>query len=332
MLRYPERQPNRALRQDEQEIVALPIFGVLNEVPKNEIYSQRIERIRREEQTEQSIISKIAATYVDASKHYGLGQALAFSRANDRVLRTLIRRPLRDRSTQDRWFRDLRKEMDRLLFEDGTIDAKQRSKIIDRRDEAMIKSMDQLLPFIEGIQRNNPGDILATGVELDVDLGIDLIRGTPTWDEVSSQLIIDIDLYQAKGTRIDEDMLRILASEYQDWAIRAQRLLIDPDWFGQRGREQSQDRFLAMSNDDLFNILIGEKSVAPEVNLTPAGRFFQRMELINQLNELARQFGEAEVARPVVILRNLDYRLLTKDLNGTNSDISIWDILQRKAA
>ena len=332
MLRYPEGQPNRALRLEDREIVILPGVDVQKPIPKAETYQQRTERLRQRERDELAKITKIAEVYVEAPKRYGVGSTLTYARANDRVLRTLLRDPLRDTTTTERWFRDLRKEMDRLLIADLTLDPTKRSDVIDQRDKAMAKSMEQLLPFIEAVRKFSPGDILATGVELDVDLGIDLMRASPIWNEADSQLVVNIDLYQAKAGRVDEEGLRKLASDYQAKAEAALNLPVDQDWFSARGREQAQSRFEAMHEDELLSILSGAGRLEPEAGLSASGRFFQRTEAINQLNNLARQLGEPGVARPTVVLGEIDYRLLTRDSTGNDINVSIWDILENAEA
>lgn len=332
MLRPRSGRVDPFIKPEERQINILPAFGLPRVEPQGESIAIRRERSEREAKTEQAEIARIASRYIEATKRYGVGRSLDFARANDAVLRTLIRRPMRDRTTLSRWLNDLRKEMDRVIVSSGTLDAKTRSEIIDRRDVAMAKSMDQLIPFIESVRRTSPGDILATGVELDVNRGIDLLRARPRWEESTQQLLVSIDLYQAKAGAVDDDGLRALAEGYLLQAQAAQNELdVDPEWFSLRGREQTEMR--QMSVDELFAILSGENEVPTgEAELSPLGRFKSRTDFINQLNELARQLGESEVEPPTVALEDLDFRLLVKKTDGTNLDVSLIDALARAAA
>lgn len=326
MLRYPERQPNRAPRMDDRSVVSLPNPDALKSVPPGEKYSERIARTREEVRIEDEKISRIAQAYVDAAKHYGVGQSLTYARANDRALRTLLRNPLRDVTSTKVWFSKLSAEVNKQLVADSKLDPEARSKSIKRCSETVAKSFDQLLPFIDSVRKFSPGDMLATGVELDVDLGIDLMRVSTNWDEASSQLTVEIDLYQAKAGMVSNIELQKLAKDYLEEAKKATALLLDDNWFGARGREQAGSFYEPMHHDRSLDSLLGEPLPETNIDLTPLGRLFQRDSWVKQLNDFATEMGEPQVAGPTLVLKRIDYRLLTRNEFGKDIDISIFDV------
>jgi hypothetical protein len=105
---------------------------------------------------------------------------------------------------------------------------------------------------------------------------------------------------------------------------------MDPEWFNSRGREVAAPQKLSV--DELLSILTNSNSQLNEgASLGALGQYRRRADQVVQLNAMAQELDVGPVLVPGIDLQQIDFRLLVRNLQGQNIDISLEQALSRAA-
>lgn len=261
---------------------------------------------------------------------------------NDLVLRAYLKLPARIRETQQGqvFFDKIRRKANEMMAD--------RRRSIDRINEnpyvvqlldssveemgsnllSLESSVMQLARLVSSQAQTHPDRVFATGVNLDVRYGIDLIGADVAFDEKQNQLIVDLVLWQAKASRagLSADEVRRLPQRYvrQQEAVKKE-LEFDASWVQEHLLDRRPEPSLELDDETVFDIVAGEiEQLSTFQNklgdLSPQDRFLAELRLYRLLEAAAEKFeGEMpeQFPRPRIVVGTIDFRYLLDTKVGT---------------
>ncbi len=176
--------------------------------------------------------------------------------------------------------------------------------------------------------RSHPNRIFATGINLDVRYGIDLVGADTRFDHGKNRLLINLFLYQAKASRfgLSASDVRELSARYADKkSATKEELTLDVDWvkrelLDQRcepGFEFDDETSLAILTESLSELHAQRLNID---NLNALDRFIVGLRLYSAVRTLALDFGvdiPRNIVRPQIDVGEVEFRYLVDTERGT---------------
>ncbi|PJE76650.1 hypothetical protein COV05_03650 [Candidatus Uhrbacteria bacterium CG10_big_fil_rev_8_21_14_0_10_48_16] len=271
---------------------------------------------------------------------------------NDHILRAYLKLPARIRETQQGkiFFDKIRRKANEIMAE--------RKRSIDRVNEnpyvvqlldssveemggnllTLESSVMQLARFVSSQAQTHPDRVFATGVNIDVRYGVDLVGADVKFDQGTSKLIVDLTLYQAKASRagLPAHEVRDLPKKYagQTRAVQ-EELEFDAEWVQKELLDRRPESGIDIGEEEVFDIVAGEltelASIQEKISgLSAQDRFLAEFRLYRLLMTAVDEFGgdlPAGVKKPEIVIGDIEFRYLVDSTSGTQ-DLSVAEAEQ----
>lgn len=260
---------------------------------------------------------------------------------NDLILRAYLKLPARVRETQQGpvFFDKIRRTANQIMVaRKSSIDRAHEDtyavQLLDASADEMAKnllslesSVMQLARFVSSQALTHPDRVFATGVNLDVRYGIDLIGADVMFDQEHNQLVVHLILWQAKASRVgmSADDVRGLSQRYtrQQQAV-VKELEFDASWVQEHLLDRRPEPKLELDDDTAFEIVAGEIEQLTGLHrkldeLSPQDRFLAELRVYRLLETCANEFEvkvPESVVRPKIVVGGIEFRYLVDTKQG----------------
>ena len=322
------RKPSR---EEYGEVVAV----VGSSYPNSEAETRALGKL-------ESGMRKLMERAVEAFLHSAENEDLA--KFNDVMLRAFLKLPERVRQTSQgsvfyaKMVRTAREIVAAKRVAINAIDdplgarlCEDASMEIGKNLDSLESSVFQIARFLLRQSRAHPDRVFATGINIDVRYGIDLVGVDSRFDEEEERLLIDLFLYQAKASRVglSAQDVRGLPTRYANKKLAAkEELELDADWVRRELLGRNPEPSLELEDERALDILIGtygslrilSREYSMRQNLKPADRFRVSSLMYSQLGILANKLGvemPAHIAKPRIDIGEVEFRYLVDTVRGT---------------
>lgn len=271
---------------------------------------------------------------------------------NDLIFRAYLKLPARIRETQQGkiFFDKIRRKANEIMAErKRSIDRVNENPYVVQLLDSSVEEMGrnllnlessamQLARFVSSQAQTHPDRVFATGVNIDVRYGIDLVGADVQFDQSASRLIVDLKLYQAKASRagIPDHDIRDLPRKYvgQTRAIN-EDLEFDPEWVKRELLDRRPEPGIDIGEEEAFDIVAGEltelASIQEQISgLSAQDRFLAELRLYRLLMTAVDKFGgdlPAGVKKSEIVIGDIEFRYLVDSTSGTQ-DLSVAEAEQ----
>jgi hypothetical protein len=261
---------------------------------------------------------------------------------NDLVLRAYLKLPARIRETQQgrTFFEKICKAANSIMA--------QRKRTIDRVNEnpyvvslldasveemgrnllTLESSVMQLARFVSYQAQSNPKRVFATGVNIDVRYGIDLVGADVDFDQEENQLTVNLILWQAKASRVgaSANEVRGLSQRYRGQRNAVvEELEFDAGWVQAHLLDRRPEPNLELDDETVFEIVAGEIEQLSAIHqkldsFSAQDRFLAELRIYRLLEAAAAEFGgkiPEGFTRPRIAVGTVDFRYLVDTITGT---------------